>query len=82
MTQRKLPALPFALSFIGKWSLLSALVAALSGTASAFFLFALEQATRTRLAHPWLIWLLPLGALPLEWPICGWGRKLKAAIIC
>lgn len=32
-----------------------------SGTASAFFLIALEWAANTRNQFPWLIWLLPLG---------------------
>ncbi|QRO33904.1 voltage-gated chloride channel family protein [Chromobacterium violaceum] len=77
MTQRKLPALPFALSFIGKWSLLSALVAALSGTVSAFFLFSLEQATRTRLAHPWLIWLLPLGGFAVGMAYLRLGKEVE-----
>ncbi|NVZ67471.1 voltage-gated chloride channel protein, partial [Pseudomonas gingeri] len=46
--------------YLGKWLLLSSIVALLAGTASAFFLFSLDQATHWRETHPWIIWLLPL----------------------
>ena len=48
------------LPYIGKWTALAGLIAALSGTASAFFLFSLDYATHWRETHPWIIWLLPL----------------------
>lgn len=43
-----------------KWSVISCLIAALAGSASAFFLLSLDLATNWRLAHPWAIWLLPI----------------------
>jgi H+/Cl- antiporter ClcA len=46
-----------------KWLIVSALVGFLSGTASAFFLVALEFVTNFREAHPWILMLLPLGGL-------------------
>ncbi len=43
------------------WTLLSGLIGLLSGTASAGFLFSLDLVTQLREAHPWLLFLLPLG---------------------
>ena len=40
--------------YLGKWLLLACTIAALAGSASAFFLFALDWATNTRVAHRWL----------------------------
>lgn len=44
-----------------KWILLGGGVGLLTGTASAFFLKSLDFVTDLRLAHPWLLFLLPLG---------------------
>jgi H+/Cl- antiporter ClcA len=38
---------------------LAALVGVMAGSASALFLVALDLVTGVRLAHPWLLWLLP-----------------------
>ena len=46
--------------YLARWLLLSSVLGALAGSASALFLFALDRATHTRLDHPWLVWLLPL----------------------
>jgi H+/Cl- antiporter ClcA len=51
------------LAHLGKWIGLGAVVGALSGLAVALFLAALDWATRTRLTHPWLLWLLPVAGL-------------------
>ena len=45
--------------------MLATLVAAMSGSASSFFLAALEWATRWREGHPWIIALLPVGGLAI-----------------
>jgi H+/Cl- antiporter ClcA len=66
------------LPYIGKWLLLASLVAALAGSASAFFLFALEWATATRLAHPWLVWLLPLAGFAVGAAYLWLGREVEA----
>ena len=46
-----------------KWSALIIPPAVLAGSASAFFLWALERVTVLRWQHPWLLFLLPLGGL-------------------
>ncbi len=46
-----------------KWIALGTLVGILAGLASAAFLAALDWATETREANPWLIGLLPIGGL-------------------
>ena len=54
----------FALAWsLLKWSLLGAWVGAVSGCASALFLTALSWATDYRVAHPWLLWGLPVAGL-------------------
>ncbi|SFM73329.1 voltage-gated chloride channel family protein [Rugamonas rubra] len=76
-----LPRLPEPLAllpYVGKWCLIAGLVAALSGSASAFFLFALDQATRYREAHAWLIWLLPLAGFAVGWVYLKLGRSVEA----
>ena len=55
---------PFVLlSHMGKWLVLASAVAALAGTASAFFLLALDHATSWRESHRGVIWLLPFAGL-------------------
>ncbi|MNC08773.1 H(+)/Cl(-) exchange transporter ClcA [compost metagenome] len=44
-----------------KWIVLGGGVGILTGTASAFFLKSLDFVTELRSAHPWLLFLLPLG---------------------
>ena len=51
------------LRHLAKWIALGSLVGVLAGLSSAVFLEVLDWATRTRLANPWLIGLLPLGGL-------------------
>lgn len=50
---------------LGEWLLFGALVGVLCGSASALFLTLLEHATRYRVAHPQLIYALPLAGLLL-----------------
>ena len=66
------------LPYMGKWLLLASAVAVLTGSASAFFLFALDWATATRLAHRWLIWLLPLAGFAVGWLYLRFGRQVEA----
>lgn len=59
---------PFAaLRQLGLWIVLVAPVGVLAGSASAFFLWALEEVTRTRFAQPWLLWLLPVAGVGIAW---------------
>ncbi len=66
------------LIYLGKWSLLCLLVAGLAGSASAFFLFALDWATHTRQAQRWLIWLLPLAGFLVGWLYLRYGKQVEA----
>ena len=51
------------LLFLLRWGLISGLIGALAGTASAGFLVALDWATHWREAHPWALALLPAAGL-------------------
>jgi len=66
------------LRYLGRWSILAALVAALAGTASAAFLFALDWAGVTRDAHPAIIWLLPLAGFAVGWIYLRFGQSVEA----
>ncbi|MBX3080204.1 MAG: chloride channel protein [Anaerolineae bacterium] len=55
------------LKSLAKWSILSSLVGALAGSASALFLVSLQWATNFRLAHPELLFLLPIVGFILGW---------------
>ena len=71
-------SLPRMLSYLAKWSVLSALVATLAGSASALFLFALEAATAWRIAHPAIVWGLPLAGFAVGWVYWRFGRAVEA----
>ncbi|QFY77134.1 voltage-gated chloride channel protein [Alcaligenes faecalis] len=66
------------LAYYGKWFVLACLIAVLAGSASAFFLFSLEQATSWRIQHAWLIWLLPLAGLAVGWVYERVGQSVNA----
>ena len=66
------------LPYLGKWVLLAAAVAALAGSASAFFLFALDWATETRMAHRALIWGLPVAGFAVGWLYLKFGQHVEA----
>jgi H+/Cl- antiporter ClcA len=61
-----------------KWLLLSSFVAVLAGSASAFFLWALDWATTTRDTHPGLIWGLPVAGFAVGWLYLVWGKSVDA----
>lgn len=63
---------------MAKWVLLALAVGLLSGTASAVFLFALDVATQTRIAHRWLIALLPLAGFAVGWLYLRFGSSVEA----
>ena len=50
-----------------KLALAAAFAAVLAGTASAFFLGALEAVTRARFDHPWLLYFLPVAGMAVAW---------------
>jgi len=75
---KRLPEPILLLPYLGKWCLLAALLAALAGSASAFFLFALDAATTYRTNHAWIIWLLPLAGFVVGWIYLKWGASVEA----
>lgn len=66
------------LPYLAKWILLSTAVATLAGSASAFFLLALDWATTTRNEHRWLIWLLPVAGFGVGWLYLKFGQHVEA----
>ncbi|QSB26074.1 voltage-gated chloride channel family protein [Flavobacterium sp. CLA17] len=59
-----------------KWILICLLIGVLSGSASAFFLVALEWVTQFRIHHDWIVWLLPLGGLLVGLSYYYWGESV------
>jgi len=55
-----------------RWTVLIVPVAIVVGSLNAFFLWSLQVATASRIAHPWLLYLLPLAGLGI---VCSY-RKL------
>ncbi len=64
--------------YLARWIPLSALAGIMGGTASAVLLVSLEWATKTREAHRWLIWLLPLAGLFVGWLYLRFGSAVAA----
>lgn len=63
-----------------RWLLLAMLVAVLAGTASAWFLWALDWATGTRNVHSWLIWLLPAAGFATGWLYLRYGSAVEGGV--
>jgi len=59
-----------------KWIIICVLIGILSGSASAFFLVALEWVTQFRIHHDWIIWLLPFGGLLVGLSYYYWGESV------
>jgi H+/Cl- antiporter ClcA len=68
-------ALPVALL---QWTGLGTLVGVACGLASALFLWLLELATETRVAHEELVYALPLAGLGIGWIYERWGQPIAA----
>ena len=66
------------LIYLAKWVALASLVALFAGSASAFFLFALDWATLTRIAHRDLILLLPFAGFTVGWLYLHFGQTVEA----
>ena len=67
---------PYYLFFTLKWGIISVLVGSLVGTVSALFLYLLEEATRWREAHTWIIAALPLGGVLIAAGYHYWGQEV------
>ncbi|HEV7816187.1 MAG TPA: voltage-gated chloride channel family protein [Janthinobacterium sp.] len=74
----KTPEQATLLPYIAKWLALAFLIAVLAGSASAFFLFALDWATAWRMGHPWMIALLPLAGFAVGWVYMKFGKSVEA----
>ncbi|MQP76857.1 voltage-gated chloride channel protein [Stenotrophomonas sp. MYb238] len=64
------------LPYIGKWLLIASTVALMAGSASAFFLVALDHATGWRESHRWIVWLLPLAGFGVGWIYLRLGKAV------
>lgn len=78
MTRFRRPEQLELLPYIGKWLVIASVVAFLAGSASAFFLFALDWATRWREAHRQIIWLLPVAGFAVGWVYHRLGKPVDA----
>ena len=56
-----------------RWLLFAAIIGLTAGVVSTAFYYAFHWATVTRTAHPWLLWLLPVGGviIVLLYRVCG-----------
>ncbi|MFH6992495.1 voltage-gated chloride channel family protein [Flavobacterium sp. FlaQc-48] len=61
---------------IFKWIFICILIGILSGSASAFFLVALEWVTQFRIHHDWIVWFLPFGGLLVGLSYYYWGEAV------
>lgn len=57
------------------WALWLAPLAVLAGSASAFFLWSLDVATRSRFQFPWLLWCLPFAGWAMAWVYKRYGGR-------
>ena len=59
-----------------RWLLFAAIIGIAAGGVSTAFYYAFVWATNLRIAHPWLLWLLPVGgiAIVLLYRVCGMSR--------
>lgn len=62
-------------SLLFKWFFICILIGVFSGSASAFFLVALEWVTQIRENNNWIIWLLPIGGLAIGLGYHYWGKS-------
>ncbi|WP_264565118.1 voltage-gated chloride channel family protein [Flavobacterium sp. N3904] len=59
-----------------KWFFICCLIGIFSGSASAFFLVALEHVTQYRNHNNWIIWFLPIGGLAIGYLYYLYGSKV------
>ncbi|CAM4047826.1 voltage-gated chloride channel family protein [Flavobacterium sinopsychrotolerans] len=63
-------------SLLLQWIFICFLTGVISGSASAFFLVALEWVTQIRENNSWIIWLLPIGGLIIGLGYHYWGKSV------
>jgi H+/Cl- antiporter ClcA len=62
-----------------KWLIVLLLIAAVIGSAAAFFLWSLEVVTRNRFENPWMIWLLPIVGCAMGFYYRFHGKSVHSA---
>jgi H+/Cl- antiporter ClcA len=68
----------FITSYLLKWIMIGLFIGALSGSASALFLYSLDFVTIWREDHVWIIYFLPLGGLIIGLLYHYWGTEVEA----
>lgn len=63
--------------YLIKWTWLCLAVALLAGIASTIFLYLLDWATQTRIAHPSLLYGLPFAGFAVAWVYLKWGQAVE-----
>jgi H+/Cl- antiporter ClcA len=63
---------------IVRLTLIALPVSLVIGSACALFLWSLDLVTRTRFAHPWLLYFLPLAGIAIAWMYASGGRSAEA----
>ena len=67
-----------AARYVLTWSLLAVPLGAVVGSAVAFFMTALDAATRLRLDEPLLVWGLPVAGAAIGWMYASFGKDAEA----
>lgn len=87
MTNRQPAFLPFrfrpaeqveAARYFAKWMAVLTPVAVVTGAISALFLWSLEEVTKLRFDHGWLLWLLPVAGVAVAGTYHLFGREVEA----
>lgn len=63
--------------YVARWTALALPLGVAAGSAVALFLWALDLATVTRYANPWLLWLLPVAGLAIGAIYHRFGRSVE-----
>lgn len=73
---------PFEQIFVAKhllyWTLLAVPVSLAAGSLVAFFLWSLDEVTRFRWEHSWLLFLLPVAGVAVHFLYKLWGKNAEA----
>ncbi|MBM4002931.1 MAG: voltage-gated chloride channel family protein [Planctomycetes bacterium] len=65
-------------AFVAKWMLICLPLGTLTGSAVAFFLWALDGVTQLQWQNPWLLWLLPIAGVGSGLVYHRWGQAAEA----
>ena len=65
-------------TYVATWLLVATGLGVIVGSAVAGFLWSLDEVTRLRFEHPWLLWALPLAGGFVGWLYATWGKAAEA----